>query len=147
MAKKTVSIILARGGSKGIPRKNIKDFLGKPLLAWTIIQALKAPEIDEVYLSSDDDEFLEIGKEYGANPIKRPDEISGDKATSESAVIHAIEQLGPDNVELVYMMEPTSLLRRPSDFTMAMEELKNNNLDSVFGVAVLFYYVVERGEG
>ena len=80
------ALILARGGSKGIPKKNILSFCGIPLVGWSVIQAKMTPEIDNVYISSDSDEILNICKEYGANTIKRPDEISGDSAKSESAV-------------------------------------------------------------
>ena len=90
--KRTIAIILARGGSKGIPGKNIKLFLGKPLLAWSIIQAKLSKKIYEVYLSSDSDKILSIGVKYGAIPIKRPNKISGDTAKSEDAVIHALKK-------------------------------------------------------
>ena len=78
--KNTIAIILARGGSKGIPNKNIKSFLGKPLLVWTIIQARISKNISKVYLSSDSEKILSIGKKNKAIIIKRPKNISGDKA-------------------------------------------------------------------
>ena len=84
-----VAIILARGGSKGLPNKNILNFCGKPLIAWTINNCLDAG-ISSVWVSSDSDEILQIASEYGAKKIKRPDNISGDFASSESAWLHAI---------------------------------------------------------
>ena len=93
LKKNTIAVILARGGSKGIPGKNIKSFLGKPLLAWTIIQAKISKNISKVYLSSDSDDILKIGKKYGALLIKRPKSISGDKAKSEEAVLHILIEL------------------------------------------------------
>ena len=66
MSDKITAIILARGGSKGIPNKNILDFLGKPLVAWSVIQAKITKEIDDVYISSDSDEILKIAESYGA---------------------------------------------------------------------------------
>src|SRR3990172_8734101 len=87
----TVVIILARGGSKGIPRKNIIDFCGKPLMAWTIEQCLAARGVDSVWVSSDSEEILDVGSAYGAYPIQRPEELSGDMATSESGWLHALE--------------------------------------------------------
>ncbi len=69
---KSVAIILARGGSKGITQKNIIDFCGKPLLAWTIKHCLDGG-VDCVYVSSDSDKILEVGEEYGAESIKRPE--------------------------------------------------------------------------
>ena len=79
-----IAIILARGGSKGIPRKNVLDFAGHPLVAWTVIQAKLSKEVDEVYISSDSDEILEIADKYGAKTIKRPEEISGDNAKCQN---------------------------------------------------------------
>jgi len=87
-----VAIILARGGSKGVPKKNIIDFCGKPLIAWTIDNCIKGGA-NSVWVSSDSDEILEISTEYGANKIKRPDDIAGDFATSESAWLHAINYI------------------------------------------------------
>ena len=75
------AIIPARGGSKGIPRKNIVDFCGRPLIAWSIEQALNSKYIDKVYVSTDDDEIADISKEYGAELIKRPREISTDTSS------------------------------------------------------------------
>ena len=87
---KFCAVILARGGSKGIPNKNIIDFCGKPLLAWTI-EHCRDSGIDSIYVSSDSDKILEVGEEYGALSIKRSDIISGDNATSESGWLHALE--------------------------------------------------------
>ena len=87
-----VAIILARGGSKGIPKKNIIDFCGKPLMAWTI-EHCKMGGADQVYVSSDSHEILEIGMHYGALPIERPDAIADDKSTSESGWLHALREI------------------------------------------------------
>ena len=94
MKNSVIAIILARGGSKGIPRKNVLDFSGHPLVAWSVIQAKLSKEIDEVYISSDSEEILEIAQSYGAKTIKRPKEISGDSSKSEEAIIHALSILG-----------------------------------------------------
>ena len=99
------AIILARGGSKGIPNKNIIDFCGKPLIAWTIEQCLSSKHISEVWVSSDSQEILEVVKEYGAKTIKRPDDISGDFATSESAWLHAIEFIERDG-DIDFVLAP-----------------------------------------
>jgi len=112
---KAVAIILARGGSKGIPNKNINKFCGKPLVEWTIIQAKNSKKINKVYLSSDSDKILNIGKKHKINLIKRPKIISGDKATSESAVIHAIKNFHDFKIHPIVMLEPTSPLRKPND--------------------------------
>ena len=89
---KSVAIILARGGSKGIPNKNIIQFCGKPLIAWTIENCLDS-EVCSVYVSSDNHDILDISKQYGASCIERPSQISGDKATSESGWLHALEMI------------------------------------------------------
>ena len=84
------AIIPARGGSKGIPKKNIIDFCGKPLIGWSIEDAIQSKYIDTVYVSTDDREIAYISIEFGAEIINRPVDISGDTATSESALKHAI---------------------------------------------------------
>ena len=87
------AIILARGGSKGIPNKNIVDFCNKPLLIWTIEQCLNSRLINDVWVSSDDKKILEIADASGVNSITRPDSISADESSSESGWVHAIEYL------------------------------------------------------
>lgn len=86
----TIAIIPARGGSKGIPGKNLLPFCGKPLLAWSIEQALSSKYIKSVYVSSDDDEILEVAESYGAIGIKRPKELATDTSTSEEALLHTL---------------------------------------------------------
>jgi N-acylneuraminate cytidylyltransferase len=79
-----VAIIPARGASKGIPNKNIIGFCGKPLLAWSILQALQATRVDEVYVSSDSENILSVAEEYGAVGISRPSELAGDTCTNKT---------------------------------------------------------------
>jgi len=136
MKNNVIAIILARGGSKGIPRKNVLDFAGHPLVAWTVMQAKLSKEIDEVYISSDSDEILEIAKNYGANTIKRPEEISGDTAKSEDAIIHAISILGADQ-EMIIMLEPTAPLRKVDDIDNCIKMFRNEEWDSCFSGALL----------
>ena len=139
--KNTIAIILARGGSKGIPNKNIKSFLRKPLLVWTIIQARKSKNISKVYLSSDSDKILNIGKKNKVITIKRPKNISGDKAKSEEAVLHVLDKINytPD---AVVMLEPTALLREPWDIDMGIKSFYKNNLDSGFSGAILEDFLI-----
>ena len=131
-----IAIILARGGSKGIPRKNVLDFAGHPLVAWTVIQAKLSKEVDEVYISSDSDEILEIAEKYGAKIIKRPAEISGDSAKSEEAIIHALSILGADQ-EMIIMLEPTAPLRKANDIDNCIKMFRNEGWDSCFSGALL----------
>ena len=106
------AIILARSGSKGIPKKNIIEFCGKPLIAWTIEQCLSSKYISNIWVSSDSDEILKVASKYGAKTIKRPDILSGDFATSESAWLHSIEFIEKDNyVDIVVAPQITSPLR------------------------------------
>ena len=145
MNKKIIAIVLARGGSKGIPKKNILDFCGKPLVAWSIIQAKTTKEIDEVYISSDSDEILKIGTEYGAKTIKRPDSISGDLATSEEAILHALTVLEED-YSCIIMLEAASPLRRSTDLSDAIRIFKDSNYDSAFSSAELQDFLIWKKE-
>ena len=131
-------IILARGGSKGIPGKNIMDLCGKPLLAWTIEQCLKANSINTVWVSSDDENILEVANSYGAKLIRRPDELSGDTSTSESGWLHAVNYLKDKGIELDAILAPqvTSPLRKPEDIDRAVDKFKSENLDSLFSASI-----------
>ena len=87
-----IAIIPARGGSKRLPRKNIKEFNGKPLIAWSIIVALNSKIFDKVIVSTDDEEIAEISKRYGAEvPFIRPKSLSGDFAPTRDVVLHLID--------------------------------------------------------
>ena len=141
MQNKVVAIILARGGSKGIPRKNVLNFVGHPLVAWSVMQAKKTKEIDEVYVSSDSDEILEIAQSYGAKVIKRPDEYAGDTAKSEEAILHALKVLGSDQ-EIIIMLEPTAPLRKPNDLGNAVKLFRKNGWDSCFSGAILQDFLI-----
>lgn len=131
---KNIAIIPARGGSKGIPNKNIKLINGKPLVAWSIEQALNSQSIDEVYVSSDSKQILDISIEYGAKGIIRPKAISDDLASSESAWIHAILELEKRNIfpKLIIGIQATSPLRHSSDFDEAIQQFYDKELDSLF---------------
>jgi len=135
---KILAIIPARGGSKGIPKKNIVLARGKPLIAWTIESALSAG-IDRVFVSSDSDEILEIAKKYGAETIKRPSNLSGGKICSDVAIWHALahlektEKFFPD---MAILLQPTSPLRESKDIKNALKlftkEKSATSLISVF---------------
>lgn len=135
-----VAIIPARGGSKGIPKKNLIDFCGKPLLAWSIIQAQMAPQIKNVYVTSDSDEILKCAEIYNAIGIKRPSDIAGDTATSESAIIHACEQIR--NVSTIVFLQPTSPLRKPDDISKAIQLFIEGHFDSLFSACELHDFLI-----
>jgi len=143
------SIIPARGGSKGIPNKNIIEFCGKPLIAWSIEQCLSSKYISEVWVSSDSQEILDIAEKYGAKTIKRPDDISGDFATSESAWIHSIKIIEEDNnIDFVFAPQVTSPLREAKDIDNAIELFQKENYDSMFSSSIVedLFFWKEDGE-
>jgi len=134
------AIILARGGSKGIPNKNLLNFSGKPLLAWSILQAREAKHINRVYVSSDSPAILKVAEEYGAVPIKRPDELSTDTASSEAALLHALDAIKAGRgaePEAVIILQATSPLREPSDIDGAIQTFQSQSADSLFTDALL----------
>jgi N-acylneuraminate cytidylyltransferase len=133
----TVAIIPARGGSKGIPRKNLVDVCGKPLIAWSILQACNAIHIDSVWVTSDDEEILSVAESFGARPIRRPTKISGDQASSESAWLHALDTIEAQGVviDLVVAMQATSPIRESSDLDRGLQTLQEEGFDSLVSVA------------
>ena len=132
---KIVAIILARGGSKGLPNKNIIQFCGKPLLGWTIEQCLHGG-IKDIYISSDSDEILSVGMKFGAVPIKRPDAISNDNATSEVGLLHALDyiELNGGKVDWVIAPQVTSPIREASDISGIINLAYKSNFDSLLSV-------------
>lgn len=109
------AIIPARGGSKGIPKKNIVDLCGKPLIAYTIEAALKTENIDRVIVSTDDPKIAEISRNWGAEvPFIRPSELSTDTAGLSEVVSHAVSELGgPGERKAFVQLYPTSPFRTP----------------------------------
>ena len=109
-----LTLIPARGGSKGIPRKNIQELCGKPLIAWSIEAAQKSKYIDRIIISTDDQEIADVARSYGAEvPFLRPVEIAQDDTLGISPVIHALEQF--PKFEQVLLLQPTSPLRTTDD--------------------------------
>lgn len=138
-------IILARGGSKSIPGKNTIDFLGKPLIAWTIEQSRNSENVSDIWVSSNDSIILSIAKKYGAKTIERPDDISGDLATSESGWLHALNYLNVNNVQVDAVLAPqvTSPLRESSDIDAAIKKFIEGKYDSMFSASLaddLFFW-------
>jgi N-acylneuraminate cytidylyltransferase len=136
MARKTLAVIAARGGSKGIPHKNLLDLCGKPLIAWTVEQARAARGVDVVAVSSDSDNILAAAEAAGAIGVRRPEDISGDLASSESAWLHALdatdERLG--RFERVVALQATSPIRESSDIENALATFDRDHLDSLLSV-------------
>lgn len=126
---KILGLIPARGGSKRLPRKNIKDFLGRPLISWTIEQAKKSRLLDKIMVSTDDEEIAEVARKYGADvPFLRPGELARDSSPTIDAVIHALDRFeeSGEHFDIVALLEPTSPLRTDSDIDTAIELLLAN---------------------
>ena len=121
--KKTLAIIPARGGSKGIPRKNIVLVGGNPLIAWTIQAAKKSKYIDRIVVSSDDDEILKTSVKFGVEPIKRPAELATDTALPEPVIHHALNYLKKTAYvpDILVYLQPTSPLRTHRDIDQAFD--------------------------
>ena len=128
----TVSIIPARGGSKAIPKKNIVDFLGNPLIEYTIEQSKSCERIDETYVSTDDEEIAEVSRGAGAVVIDRPTEIAGDFASTEDALLHTLDVIRADGVHpnTVALLQCTSPLRQGGDIAATLELVEEDRFDS-----------------
>jgi len=127
-----LAIIPARGGSKRLPRKNVLDLVGKPLIAWSIEAGLNSEYIDKIIVTSDDKEILDISTRFGADTINRPDELASDTATSFDAVKHTLENI--ESYEYVVLLQPTSPLRSFKHINEAIELLESKNADAVISV-------------
>ena len=144
-----ITIIPARGGSKGLSGKNIKTLAGKPLIAHSIIHSKEAKLVDKVYVSTDDREIAEISRDYGAEIINRPDELAGDIASSESALIHAVEQIEATEVtiDLVVFLQCTSPIRTEIDIDNAIRKVKTEGADSLLSVSPSHRFLWQEVDG
>ncbi len=140
--KTILSLIPARGGSKGLPRKNVRLLLGKPLIAWTIEQALKSKYLDKIIVSTDDEQIAEISKRYGAEvPFMRPKELAKDESLTIDVILHALnwfEERG-EKFDYLALLEPTSPLRKINDIDNSIKKLIDNEIysDSLVSVGKL----------
>ena len=123
---KTVGLILARGGSKGIPNKNIQMLSGMPMISYSI-NAAKYSNIDEVWVSTDSPHIRSVAKSYGANVLDRPDELASDTSPSEDSLLHFAENVDFDRLVFI---QPTSPLIRPKYIDAGLEMM--GKYDSVF---------------
>ncbi len=125
----TICTICARGGSAGVARKNVRPLLGKPLIGWTIEQALASPAIDAVYVSTEDDEIAEVAMEFGASvPYRRPADLATASAAKLPVIAHLIERVEEDGVEVTRIvdLDPTSPLRTGDDIEAAISLLQDD---------------------
>lgn len=143
---KKIAIITARGGSKRIPRKNIKDFFGKPIIAYSILAALQSKLFDEVMVSTDDEEIKNIAIEYGATvPFMRSEKNSDDHSGTAEVLLEVLETYAQSGKTFDYAccIYPTAPLLKVKTLQKAFELLKSKNLDSVFPV-LRFGFPIQR---
>ncbi len=140
-----IAIIPARGGSKGIPGKNIIPVAGKPLIAYTIDAALRAESIERVFVSTDDAQIATVARQYGAEVIDRPAELSGDTASSESALLHALGTLS-DLPDHFVFLQCTSPLTLPQDIDSTVQALVDRKADTAFTATRFHGFIWKQDE-
>ncbi|WP_219017771.1 acylneuraminate cytidylyltransferase family protein [Shewanella algae] len=132
--KKVIAIIPARGGSKRLPRKNILPLGGKPLIGWTIEAAQNSAYVDDIFISTDDQEIADVARQFGINiPELRPEELSTDTATTQSVLFYTLEKYGKD-ADIVVLLQPTSPFRSSDHIDQAIKSLIEKSAFSVVSV-------------
>ncbi len=137
MTLKYIAVIPARGGSKGIPQKNIKLINGKPMIAWSIEHALSATEIDRVIVSTDSEEIAKVAVKYGAEiPFLRPSHLSQDLSSTESVLLHALNWIEKEGIliDALVLLQPTSPVRKSRSLSKAILQFEEDNADSLLSV-------------
>ena len=143
-------LVPARGGSKGLPRKNIILLAGQPLIVHTIKQALASRHVSRVVVSTDDQEIAEVSRSAGAEVLARPAEMSTDDATSEAVLAHSLECLKTREgyvPSLVVFLQCTSPLRRADDIDKAIETLRSKSADSLLSVSPSHKFLWSEADG
>ena len=130
--KTFLAVIPARGGSKRLPKKNILDLAGKPMIFWSIDAGIKSKYIDKIIVSSDDTEILKIAKQYGSETIVRPKELASDTASTFDTMKHVLDNV--QAYDYVILLQPTSPLRTCNDIDKAIELLCQKEADAVVSV-------------
>ncbi len=147
MSKSNVlAVIPARGGSKGIPRKNVLPLAGKPLIAHTIAAARAAPSVGRVVVSTDDAEIAAVSRQYGADVVMRPAELAGDLSSSEAALLHVLDALEADEgyrAEVLVFLQCTSPLTAPEDIEQTARAVLDG-ADTALAVAPFHYFLWKR---
>jgi len=132
-----LSIIPARGGSKGIPRKNLRLIAGKPLISWSIEHSLACAEITRTFVSTDDEEIAAVARTIGADaPFLRPSELALDTSPTEPVMMHALEEYARrgELFDAVMLLQPTSPLRLPGTLDAAVRHFEASGANSLLGV-------------
>lgn len=148
---RVVAIITARGGSKGLPRKNILDLNGKPLIAHTIDAARASNIFSNIVVTTDDKEIKEVSLKFGANIIDRPSELATDTASSLDVLEHALRELETENYTHFILLQPTSPLRTEVHIEEAWEKYINDKASSLLSVCEVehspFKMLIENKDG
>ncbi len=150
----TICTVCARGGSVGVPRKNVRELHGKPLIGWTIEQAIACPSIDEVFVSTDDTEIMKVATDFGATvPYRRPDDLAGSAAGKLPVIVHLVDHVESTGVEMerIVDLDPTSPLRSLDDIQGAIAMLDDATDTVITGYASdknpYFNMVEEKSDG
>ncbi|GGC84978.1 acylneuraminate cytidylyltransferase [Thalassobacillus devorans] len=147
---KYICIIPARGGSKGVPKKNIKEINNKPLIAWSIEQALDTEKVDRVVVSTDSGEIAEIAERHGAEvPFLRPEELAEDTTATEPALINMVETLREQEgstYDAVILLQPTSPVRKKHSLKKAIDQFEREGTDSLLSVTENHHFFWENPE-
>ncbi len=141
-----IAVIPARGGSKGIPRKNLKSLNDKPLISYSILDAKESELVDQTFVSTDNLEIAEIAQKYGAKIIMRPLELAHDTASSESALLHALAEIENKGIapELIVFLQCTSPIRTSQDIDQAIIQFRSENADSLLSVSPSHHFLWEN---
>lgn len=144
-----LAIIPARGGSKGVPRKNIRLLAGRPLIGWTIEAAREAQQVSRVVVSTDDEDIARVSRQFGAEVVQRPIDISGDTASSESALLHTLNHLRESEgyqPDLIAFLQCTSPFTSSADIDSTIQTLREQRADSAFSASRFFYFIWRMDE-
>ena len=145
MNKNIIAIIPARGGSKGLPHKNLLSFNGEPLVVHSINYAKECSLVNNIYVSTDDDEIASVSSNSGASIIQRPSELSGDTATTESAIEHVLSTLEvkPD---IIILLQATSPFRPKKSLKVALDKFIKNSFDSLLSISPThkFFWLIDK---
>lgn len=146
-----LTIIPARGGSKGLPRKNVLPIMGKPLIAWSIEHSLSSVHVDRTIVSTDNKEIKTVANNFGAEtPFTRPAALSGDNASTEEAVIHCLEWLAAHEnyiPDAVILLQCTSPYRMDRSIDRAIEQFEGSKVDSLLGVTEFNHFLWQIPNG
>ena len=133
--KKVLAVIAARGGSKGLRGKNLREAGGKPLIAWSIEAGRGSRYIDRLVLSTDDDEIMAVARDWECEvPFRRPDDLAGDEARIEDALIHALDTIG-DDFDYLVLLQATSPLRTSGDIDACLERCLETGAPALVSVS------------